>query len=32
MENLNNVNKQESVSLITMYRSLYILKKKFEKY
>ena len=32
MENLNNVNKQESLSLITIYRSLYILKKKFEKY
>ncbi len=32
MENLNNSNKQESLSLITIYRSLYILKKKFEKY
>ena len=32
MENLNYVNKQESLSLITIYRSLYILKKKFEKY
>ena len=32
MENLNNSDKEESLSLITIYRSLYILKKKFEKY
>jgi hypothetical protein len=28
----NNLPKEESVEFITLYRSLYILKKKFEKY
>ena len=32
MQNFDNENKEGSISLITVYRSIYILKKKFEKY